>query len=209
MSIILAEKNAAHIIGLETNSSRTEFSNYNLKKNHPELSERISYICTDLDKIEDESFDIIISKDVLEHVIGLEEIIPKVTAKLKPGGHMILGWGPLWFSPFGDHGLSKKATGFKFPWFHLFMSERKLLKSVNIERAKVGQKPVESIKEFGMNMEPFKKYKELIYSLGLKVEYFETNNTNRFKFINKIPMPGFLTNYWIRTIYCKLTKEVQ
>jgi len=208
MPIVLAGRNAGHVTGLEIDPGFTEFSNYNLDKTYPEFKDRVSYLCKNLEKIEDNAFDIIISKDVFEHVIGLREIIPKLVTKLKPGGRMILGWGPLWYSPFGDHGLSKKAMGITLPWLHLFLKEKKLLETVNQERLKQGQKAVKSIHEFGMNMEPYQGYRELICSLGLKIEYFETNRTNRFPLINKIPVPRRLEKYWIRTIYCILSKEI-
>lgn len=206
MGIYLTKMNPKHITGIEIEPEFAQFSKYNLEKNHSNLKDKISYLCKNIDELEDNFFDVIISKDVLEHVIDLETVINKLANKLKPNGQMILGWGPLWYSPFGDHGLSKKLIGFKMPWAHLVIPKSKLLAPTNKERLKLGKKPLNNIREYGLNMIPFESYKNLIYKLGFHVDYFNTNTTNKFRTINKMPVPNFLKNYWVRTIYCKLTK---
>ena len=76
-----------------------------------------------LEELEDASYDVIVSKDVFEHVDELFDVFPNLIDKLKPGGKILLGFGPLWYSPFGDHGISKRITGVKVPWMHLFISD--------------------------------------------------------------------------------------
>lgn len=207
LSICLAECGAKKVIGLEIEENYTVFSTYNLENNFSQYRDCVTYQNTGLDGLEDESFEIIISKDVLEHVADLSGTLVNLVKKLKPGGSLILGFGPLWFSPFGDHGVSKKVLGFTLPWLHLMLSEKTLLKGINKERSHLGQSPVLSIKDYGMNQMSFREIKEILFSLELKLEYFNINTTqSKARYLNFIPVPKILMNFWARTIYCKFIK---
>lgn len=209
LPICLAKKRAKTVLGLEINANYTKFSRFNLQERFGEYSSIVRYESHELTSLEDQQFDMIFSKDVLEHVSDLPNIMKELVKKLKPGGKLVLGFGPLWHSPFGDHGVSKKVFGFGFPWLHLMMSEKLILKHINLERAQQNQKRVESICDFGMNQLEFRDYKQILFSLGLKVEYFYTNRTNNkiAKIIGLLPIPRFLERYFVRTIQCKLVRE--
>ncbi len=57
-------------------------------------------------------FDYVFSKDAFEHILDLEGVVSHIHRLLKPGGQLILGTSPLYFSPFGDHDL----IGHRIPW---------------------------------------------------------------------------------------------
>lgn len=64
-------------------------------------------------------FDIIILKDVIEHVPNQEEFIPHLKKFLAPKGQIFFGFPP-WYMPFGGHQQvlhSKWAS--KIPYYHL------------------------------------------------------------------------------------------
>ena len=67
----------------------------------------------------DEEFDLIITNEVLEHVVDLAGCLSSLHDRLKPGGRLYAGWGPLWFSPTGGHQLTVKVRGLPVPWSHL------------------------------------------------------------------------------------------
>lgn len=64
-------------------------------------------------------FDIIILKDVIEHVPDQEKFIPHLKTFLRPGGQIFFGFPP-WYMPFGGHQqllTSKWAS--KLPYYHI------------------------------------------------------------------------------------------
>lgn len=49
------------------------------------------------------SFDLAVSDAVLEHCVELEQVVAETRRLLRTGGRMYATYGPLWFSPGGDH----------------------------------------------------------------------------------------------------------
>jgi 2-polyprenyl-3-methyl-5-hydroxy-6-metoxy-1,4-benzoquinol methylase len=64
-------------------------------------------------------FDIIILKDVIEHVPEQEKFIPYLKKLLKPGGQIFFGFPP-WYMPFGGHQqLMHVKWASMLPYFHI------------------------------------------------------------------------------------------
>jgi len=65
------------------------------------------------------SFDVILLKDVIEHVFGHEELLLGLKKLLKPGGVIYFGYPP-WQMPFGGHQQAiKHKIVSKLPYIHL------------------------------------------------------------------------------------------
>lgn len=54
-------------------------------------------------KFEDESFDFVFSYDSFEHFENPEQVLNEATRVVKKGGYIFLSFGPLYYSPFGEH----------------------------------------------------------------------------------------------------------
>ncbi len=65
--------------------------------------------------------DAIISLDSFEHFDDPGDILRQMYDLLRPGGQVIVSFGPPWFHPFGGHFFSI------FPWAHLVFSEAALI----------------------------------------------------------------------------------
>ena len=63
-------------------------------------------------------FDLIILKDVIEHIPNQEKILGEFKKFLKPGGKIFFGFPP-WNMPFGGHQQLCKSFLSKVPYFHL------------------------------------------------------------------------------------------
>lgn len=64
-------------------------------------------------------FDLILLKDVIEHIPNQEKFIPYLLKFLKPGGHVFFGFPP-WYMPHGGHQQVCKSKFLSvLPWFHL------------------------------------------------------------------------------------------
>jgi len=64
-------------------------------------------------------FDVIILKDVIEHVPDQESFIPYLATLLAPGGQIFFGFPP-WYMPFGGHQqICEGKWTSKLPWYHI------------------------------------------------------------------------------------------
>jgi SAM-dependent methyltransferase len=75
----------------------------------------------DADALADYSgrFDLIILKDVVEHIPDQARFIPYLRRFLRPGGHVFFGFPP-WCMPHGGHQqVCESRFLSKLPWFHL------------------------------------------------------------------------------------------
>jgi SAM-dependent methyltransferase len=68
-----------------------------------------------------EKSDLIVSIDAFEHFQDPAAILNLMNSLLKPGGEILLSFGPTWYHPLGGHLFSV------FPWAHLFFSEAALI----------------------------------------------------------------------------------
>jgi SAM-dependent methyltransferase len=66
----------------------------------------------------DDSFDVILCFDVLEHVIEYESIVGEWGRVLRPQGRVLISWCP-YYHPYGHH-LHRYAP---IPWMHFFFSD--------------------------------------------------------------------------------------
>jgi SAM-dependent methyltransferase len=77
--------------------------------------------------LEDESVDLVVSEDVVEHLEDPEAILREWWRVLVPGGRVMLSFGPLWYHPHGIH-LWEIFPG---PWTHLLFSEETCVRARN------------------------------------------------------------------------------
>ncbi len=64
-------------------------------------------------------FDVIVLKDVIEHIPQQERMIPRLAEFLAPGGLIFFGFPP-WQMPFGGHQqIAKSKWVTRVPWLHL------------------------------------------------------------------------------------------
>ncbi len=202
LAIDLAKHGAKKVIGLDIDDGRIKFAQDNLSVNFPELIDRVQFYKLDLkDFDKSQLFDYIISKDSFEHIIELAPMLQEMKKRLKTGGLIYSGFGPLYRDFYGDH----KRTESIIPWRHLMRSEKNIIKSLNKKR----EEPISSIYDLGLNKLSVKEFKEIFRESGLETVFFKLNNSNHpilmfFNLLAKIP---FLTEYFAHNIYCILRKN--
>lgn len=201
ISIDLAVKGANEIVGVDLEPGRLDFAQENLKTNYPEFLHKISFKCVDFRTIKDNDFDLIISKASFEHFIDLETLLNDMKNKLKVGGKIISGFGPLYNSPWGDHNRLKHSL----PWTHVLLPEKYLIKRLNRQR----NNKAANIQDLGLNGYSLKKYRQIFYNTdGLAVIDFRTNVSERsiMKVFNLFSSLPFLREYFTFNIYCVLER---
>ncbi len=120
---------------------------------------------------ENEKFDFILMRDVLEHIIDVEKALQHAAFLLKPGGSIFVSFAPF-YSPFGGH--QHNAAGFfsNIPWLQ-FLPEatfRRLLKLAgNSYKSEAGLNlDMETVLKTRLTLVGFKKS---LQSAGLEEQY--------------------------------------
>jgi SAM-dependent methyltransferase len=70
----------------------------------------------------EEMADLVVSVNAFEHFDDPSGILEAMATLLKPGGEVIIHFGPTWYHPLGGHLFSL------FPWAHLIFSEAALIR---------------------------------------------------------------------------------
>ena len=106
------------VVGIDISEGRIE----NGKKffaDHPNVA-NLELIAEDIyDTVSPEEFDVIISRDVIEHIPNQEVFMRRCRDLMKPNGIYFIGFPP-WHNPFGGHQQLLEHTFFsKLPYFHI------------------------------------------------------------------------------------------
>jgi ubiquinone/menaquinone biosynthesis C-methylase UbiE len=127
LSLMLARHNVKSLTGTDLNEQMIAQAEDELSKLNGSLPVTPRFVLgRDSRKIEfpDNSFDVVLCFDVLEHIIDYREIIPEWQRVLRPGGKVFIWWVP-WFHPYGHHIESLVPL----PWVHAFFSEQTLIEA--------------------------------------------------------------------------------
>jgi len=160
------------------------------------------------------TFDLIILKDVIEHIPNQEKFIPELERYLSPGGFVFMAFPP-WQMPYGGHQQvlhSKWAS--RIPYAHLLPGK---LYPAYLKLCGVSPAAIETmldIKSTGISMERFERiHQKNGYSIVHRQSYL-FNPIYKFKFgikprkqiwpFNAIP---FLRNYLVMGVYYLMQKN--
>ena len=198
--------------GIDISCSRIELAN-EFYKNHKNR-QNLTLICEDIYKVNpDKKFDVIIMRDVIEHIPNQEIFMAFAKNFLKPDGKFFLAFPP-WQNPFGGHQqVCKSKLLSVLPWFHLFpQSIYKLILKALGERADTIEGLME-IKDTGISIERFERIlKQENYKIDKRVFYFiNPNYETKFglkprkqsKLISSIP---WIRNFFTTAMYYVVSK---
>ena len=79
---------------------------------------------------DDNTFDAIFSTNVFEHVMEVETMLKEIKRILKPGGHFVTQFGPLFYSPLGYH----LCWATQVSWAHLIFGFKPVIEVRNTKR---------------------------------------------------------------------------
>lgn len=211
---------AKKIIGIDTDECRINFAKENLEVNFPQLKNVIEFKALTVKDYKESGvvFDYIVSKDTLEHIIDLEENLFYMNKLLKTDAKIYAGFGPLYRSPFGDHGRTKMIV----PWGHLMLPEKIIIKRLNrilkktknllydfgYEDPRLFQYQIKSIYDLGLNGMSLSDYLMLFRKTGFVIVDCRVNQSQNpmVKIISLLRMIPFLKEYCTLSAYCVLSK---
>lgn len=200
LCVAMAEAGAGRVIGVDLDEERIRFAEARIRERYPHLAGRVEFRCQDLRLIPERGIDLVVSKDAFEHITELAAVLDAIRVRLRPGGRLYAGFGPLYNSPYGDH----RRLRAKIPWGHLLLSERFLLRRA----ARRLQREVSSVEDLGLNKLSLRDYERLLSASGMRVVSIRRNANRRLasramSVAAKVP---FLREYFTHNLFCVLER---
>ena len=195
----LAQAGAGRVLGIDLNPEQVEAATRSLTTRYAVFDDVLAFRVVDIRDLH-ERFDYVVSADAFEHILELESVLAHVARLLRPGGSLLVGFGPLYNSPYGGH----RRMHMPVPWGHRMLPEPWLLRWVNRYR----QAPVASIEELGLNKLALKDFLRLFDDSGLEIVFLRTNHGERlmsrvFATLARVPL---LRESFSHDIHCILRK---
>lgn len=134
---------------------------------------------TDVEKDLHGSFDLILLKDVIEHIPNQERLIAWMKSYLAPGGAIFFGFPP-WQMPFGGHQqMCRGMVLSKLPYYHLL--PRPLYK-ILLQKAGEPYEELLEIKDTGISIERFERIIKKCGYTVLHHRHYLINPIYKYKF---------------------------
>ena len=156
--------NVKSITGVDIDGKSLKYARDYLKEELPSYEGKVSFIRANGERLpfKDNTFDIIISDDVIEHLSNPSKVIAELRRVLKPGGFLVISFPP-YYHPFGHH----LYDYINIPWAHLIFSEDILIEAVRRTAQRVGTSgrfPPEYVIEIfrGLNNMSVRKFRKVV-----------------------------------------------
>jgi SAM-dependent methyltransferase len=209
------KRGCSHVVGIDMSEGKIA----NAKKYFAQQDnyENVKFMADDIYNIDPKElgqFDIIITRDVLEHIHNQEKFMHFVQGFMKPDGKFFLGFPP-WHNPFGGHQqICRNKFLSRFPYFHILPKPiyKGILKAfgesdgtiealLEIKDTRITIERFERI----LKKEKFQKNKRVFYFINPNYEIkFGLKPRIAWPFVSGIP---YLRNLWITTNYYIISKS--
>jgi SAM-dependent methyltransferase len=203
----MALNGARNVVGVDINRASIAFAESRFKE-YPVARGVLTFGLPD--ETNPETYDLVLSKDSFEHFENPEDFMVILQRYLKPRGKLVIGFSPLWKSPYGGH--IREVTKWPLPWLHLIFPEQILMEEL---RRYLKDESVVSFKQVagGLNKMTLRRYLRIVESQKLEVEYMKTNvgSTLKDRFVLSVfkilsLIPG-LKEYFTVNLYSILRTE--
>lgn len=189
----LAHAGAAFVLGVESNP-RTLHGARVLAAAEGIRPERLAFAPALPDEMLG-GFDVVISRNSMEHFAEPGRVLALMRAALAPGGRLLVTFGPPWLAPSGSH----MHFFTPLPWVHLLFAERTVM-AVRARYRADGARRYEEV-ESGLNRMTVGRFERLAASAGLRME------RRRYDCVKGIPILGrapLLRELFINNVACVL-----
>jgi len=215
-SVWIAEHGASRVVGIDLEPLFVQQANEFAVKHR--ISDTCEFVLADASKLpfEDNSFDIAVLNDVMEHVDHPEAVLRDLSRVLKSGGQVLINVEP-YYHPNGSHMMDV----FTMPWNHVFFSEKfriKMYKKMVTRHADAADRIAFRFSQDDkgedyvgyLNKMTMRRYEKLLLhtfdEYGFEGEYLEQKLFNRqpFFFLGHLP---FFREFFTRYLVVVLKKK--
>ena len=160
-SVALAELGAAGVLGIEADPDGLAAARTRARE--AGLEDRVRFAAC-LGPDEREAFDLVISQNAMEHFADPAAVLADLrSAARRPGGRLLITFGPPWFAPYGAH----LHYFTKVPWVQLLFRERTVMRVRSRYRSD-GAERYEDM-QHGLNKMSLRKFERLVREASLDV----------------------------------------
>jgi len=167
------------------------------------VSTQVEFFCPRLPAELMGSFDIVISQNSFEHYAEPEAILEQMLACAKPGGIVVVTFGPLWYAPYGGHGRFMTWL----PWYHLIFKEETIMR-VRADYRSDGATRFEEV-EGGLNRMSVRKFESILREVcrrhSCQVDYLRYRTIKGLPIVAGLPL---LRELFISRATCIIRKDV-
>jgi SAM-dependent methyltransferase len=195
-SIFLAQHGARRVVGVDTDEERLVFARNKLKSEFSTLAHKIEFAVPAA--LTEERFDLVVSQDCFEHYDDPIGVMRNIRSFLGGGGQVLIGFSPLWKSPYGGH------IGYmtKVPWAHLLFPEQIIMRERRRYRPRENASTFSEMRG-GLNKMTYAKFLETMRDSGYKFEFLATNasESKLRPFINFVQRLPCCFEYFTKNVY--------
>jgi SAM-dependent methyltransferase len=164
----LAAAGAGEVIGLDIRREMLERARAEAER--AGVASRCRFVA---EAVEVGEVDLVVTIDTFEHFADPAAALAAMAALVRPGGDILIAFGPPWFHPLGGHLFSV------FPWAHVVFTERALLRW----RADFKSDGARTFAEVsgGLNQMTVARFRRILGRSGLEVRHLETLPIRRLR----------------------------
>ncbi len=192
-AIALARDEGCDVVGIDTNAAT--LARANARAAGQSLKGRVRFVervTADLDG----TFDVVISQNAMEHFPDPEAIVGLMARLVRPGGVLLVTFGPPWYAPFGSH----MHYFCKVPWLNLLFSERTVMSVRSRYRSDGAQRYVDV--ESGLNQMSLAKFERVVANAGVQTKHRHYGCVKGLDFLGKIPV---VRELFVNQVTCVLS----
>lgn len=178
-AVALAEAGAAFVLGVDINP-RSLASARALAARRGLGPGRVAFVEA-IPGSQRGSFDFVISQDSMEHFLDPEAVLREMRAALRPGGRLLVSFGPPWYAPSGSHMHFFTAV----PWVNLLFSEETVMRVRSRYRSD-GATRYEEV-ESGLNRMSVGRFERLLERCGMEVAHREYRCVKGWNWLGRVP----------------------
>jgi ubiquinone/menaquinone biosynthesis C-methylase UbiE len=130
-------------------------------------------------QLEDESFDFVFSYDAFEHFVSPEDVLREAIRVVRNGGYVYLEFGPLYYSPLGEHAYRSITV----PYCQFLFTK----KVINDFTAQEGLNPIDFNHVNGWSVESYRELWNKYSHVLRKVRYHEAIDLSQLSLISAYP----------------------
>ncbi len=191
MSLALAQRGCGHVTGIDRDPVYIEIAKRSAKKT--QLRDKVTFECMNVHNMPNgKEYDIVLSHEMLEHVERPRDFLRRIDGVLSEGGRVIIAFGPLFHSPFGDH--LTPFFRFRIPWRGILFSEDALmrLRREFLRPVADDAEQFEDMRE-GLNRMKFSEFLRYVEEIGWITERLTVNPQ-----LKRLPALWRLSNLLLR-----------
>jgi SAM-dependent methyltransferase len=193
----LAQLGAAHSFGLDIRDTVLDVGRQQAREHG--VGEKVTFGTSVPSKLLG-TFDIVLSKDSMEHFGDPAGVLAEMKRAVRPGGILMVCFSPPWYAPYGGH----MQFFTKLPWAHLLFSESTVMAVRSRFRFDGARSHAEI--EGGLNKMSVGRFEQLVAQAGLRSDYSRYDAVKRLTPLVHVPL---VRELFINRISCLLRNPAQ